>query len=83
MFLAIIIPPARKDKVVAVLVLLSFVLSFACGHLPVISDLSGGTRTIVLTVAISSVAAILFPVKTHQADDSDIQNRRKDFPYDT
>lgn len=70
MFLAIIIPPARKDKVVAVLVILSFVLSFACGHLPVISDLSGGTRTIVLTVAISSVAAILFPVKTHQADDS-------------
>ena len=70
MFLAIIIPPARKDKVVALLVILSFVLSFACGHLPVISDLSGGTRTIVLTVAISSVAAILFPVKNHQADDS-------------
>lgn len=70
MFLAIIIPPARKDKVVAVLVILSFVLSFACGHLPVISDLSGGTRTIVLTVAISSVAAILFPVNAQQADDS-------------
>ena len=29
MFLAIIIPPARKDKVVAVLVAISFVLSFA------------------------------------------------------
>ena len=63
MFLAIIIPPARKDKVVAVLVALSFALSFACNYLPGISALSDGTRTILLTVLISSVAAVLFPVK--------------------
>ena len=63
MFLAIIIPPARKDKVVAVLVIISFVLSFASVYLPVISSLSGGTRTILLTVIISTVAAILFPKK--------------------
>ena len=37
MFLAIIIPPARKNKVVAALVLLSFALSFACGRLPLVS----------------------------------------------
>ena len=46
MFLAIIIPPARKDKVVAVLVAISFALSFACNYLPGISALSDGTRTI-------------------------------------
>ena len=40
MFLAIIIPPARKDKVVAVLVAISFALSFACNYLPGISALS-------------------------------------------
>ena len=38
MFLAIIIPPARKDKVVAALICISFVLSFAGGSLPVISS---------------------------------------------
>ena len=63
MFLAIIIPPARKNKVVAALVLLSFALSFACGRLPLVSSLSSGTRTIILTVALSAGAAFLFPVK--------------------
>ena len=68
MFLAIIIPPARKDKVVAVLVAISFALSFACNYLPGISALSDGTRTILLTVLISSAAAVLFPVKNQEAE---------------
>lgn len=45
MFLAIIIPPARKNRIVAALVLLSFALSFACNYLPGVSALSDGTRT--------------------------------------
>lgn len=44
MFLAIIIPPARKNRIVAALVLLSFALSFACNYLPGVSALSDGTR---------------------------------------
>ena len=63
MFLAIIIPPARKSKIVAALVAISFFLSFVCNYLPGISSLSDGTRTILLTVLISSAAALLFPVK--------------------
>lgn len=63
MFLAIIIPPARKNRIVAALVVISFVLSFTCEYLLGISALSGGTRTIILTVAISAAAAVLFPVK--------------------
>ena len=62
MFLAIIIPPARKNRVVAVLVMRSLSLSFACGCLPGIASLSDGTRTILLTVLISCGAAVLFPV---------------------
>ena len=62
MFLAIIIPPARKSRVVAALVAISFALSFVCNYLPGISALSEGTRTILLTVLISSAAAVLFPV---------------------
>ena len=66
MFLAIIIPPARKDRIVAVLVVISFVLSFLCSYLPGISALSEGTRTILLTVAISGAAAVLFPVRQEE-----------------
>lgn len=63
MFIAIIIPPARKDKVIAVLVIISFIASFSFSRLPMLSSMSEGTRTIILTVVISALAAILFPVK--------------------
>ena len=70
MFLAIIIPPARKNRVVAVLVVLSFALSLVCNYLPGIASLSDGTRTILLTVLISCGAAVLFPVPT-QAEEAE------------
>ena len=63
MFIAIIVPPARKSKVIAVLVVLSFAASLACGYIPWIRDFTAGTRTIILTVILSVGAALLFPVK--------------------
>lgn len=66
MFLAVIIPPARKNRVIALFVLVSFAASFAATYLPLISQLSGGTRTIILTVLISAIAAILFPVNEEE-----------------
>lgn len=66
MFLAVIIPPARKNRVIALFVLVSFAASFAATYLPLISQLSGGTRTIILTVLISAIAAILFPVSEEE-----------------
>ncbi len=62
MFLAIIIPPARQNRVVAALVLASFAASWSFTLLPLVSALSDGTRTIILTVALSALAAALFPV---------------------
>ncbi|MBE5870579.1 MAG: AzlC family ABC transporter permease [Lachnospiraceae bacterium] len=61
MFLAIIIPPAKEDKVVLGLVIISFLVSFLFGRIPVTAKLSGSTRTILLTVVISAAAAICFP----------------------
>lgn len=63
MFLAVIIPPVRRNKVIAGLILISFALSFAGSYLPVFAQNSSGTRTIFLTVVISAVAAVLFPLK--------------------
>ncbi|MBQ9085974.1 MAG: AzlC family ABC transporter permease [Clostridia bacterium] len=62
MFISVFIPEAKKNRVVAVLVAVSFVASYACEHLPVIGAWSEGIRVILLTVLISLVAAILFPV---------------------
>ena len=63
MFLAIIIPPARKSKIILGLIAVCFALSIAASYIPFICELSEGTRTIILTVAISTVAALLFPVR--------------------
>ncbi len=63
MFLAIIIPPARKNRVIAGIILISFALSLAFAKLPIVSQISSGFRVIILTVVISLFAAILFPVK--------------------
>ncbi len=63
MFLAVIIPAARSSKVLLGIVICSMALSYAAGRLPVISSLSGGTRIILLTIVISAVCALLFPVK--------------------
>ena len=62
MFLAIIIPPTRRERAVGILVAVSFVCSLACSVLPLLKTLSGGMRTIILTVAISSAGALLRPV---------------------
>lgn len=64
MFIAIIIPPAKKDKIVLLMVLLSFGASYAASVLPVVRDISEGTRTIILTVVLSAAAALIFPKKT-------------------
>lgn len=69
MFIAIIIPPAKKDLTIKITVLVSFALSFAFSALPLIKTLSSGTRTIILTVLISSVVAILKPVKDEEKEE--------------
>lgn len=71
MFLAIIVPPARENRVVMWCVLMSFLASFSLSVMPPFAAWSTGTRTIVLTVAISSAAALLFPVSDDQLEGSD------------
>lgn len=65
MFLAIIIPPMKKDRAIALCVISGFAASWAAGlFLP----LSAGTRTILLTVGLSSLAALMFPIQEGKAD---------------
>ena len=68
MFLAIIIPPAKKDRIVGVLVALSFAASYAASRLPGVKALSEGSRTIILTVIIAGAAALLFPVEDREKE---------------
>lgn len=60
MFLSIIIVPAKKDKVIAVCIIISFISSWLCQK---ILPLSEGTIIILLTILISAAAAYFFPRK--------------------
>lgn len=63
MFIAIIIPPAKQDKAVAISIIVSFLLSYGASIAPLVSDISSGMRTIILTIVISAAAALLAPIK--------------------
>lgn len=66
MFIAIIIPPSKKDRGVLIAVVVSFILSGLCAIMPVLEEMSSGTRTIVLTILISALAAIVKPIKDEE-----------------
>ena len=74
MFLAIILPPARKSRTIAVLVALSMAASAAltvlCNRLS-LTGFTEGFRIVALTIAISLAAAILCPVKDHEGEVSE------------
>ena len=69
MFIAIIIPPARKNKIILSIVALSMIASLIFTYAPIVSQISSGFRIIILTVVIAALAAIFFPVKDEEVQD--------------
>ena len=66
MFMSIFVPHARKNPVIAGLLAVSFALSWLFNALPVFGGISSGMKIIILTVAISLAAALLFPVEVKE-----------------
>lgn len=66
MFIAVFVPPARKDRTIAVVVLAAMAASWLMATLDIFSFLSSGTQVIILTVVISAVAAWLRPIKEEE-----------------
>jgi len=63
MFLAVIIPPAKGNKVLAGIILLSMVMSLIFTKVSVLSQISAGFKIIALTILIAGLAAVLFPLR--------------------
>lgn len=72
MFLAIIIPAAKKNRIIAGIVAVSMLCSFVFTKAPVLCEISSGMQIILLTVVIAGAAAYLFPIKEEggKADES-------------
>lgn len=63
MFIAIIIPPARENRVIAGIVAVSMILSLIFTEVPFLGSISSGFRIIILTLLIGGAAAFLFPLR--------------------
>lgn len=69
MFIAIIVPPTKKDKVLLQIVVISMLLSLGFAVTPILKEISSGFRVIILTLIIAGAAAYFFPIKEEEAHD--------------
>ncbi|MGI6085321.1 MAG: AzlC family ABC transporter permease [Acetivibrionales bacterium] len=63
MFLAIIIPPAKRSRSVLCVIILSVAISFLLHYTPYLNKLSEGFVIIICAIATSGFGALFFPVK--------------------
>lgn len=63
MFIAIIIPPAKKDSAVLKVVLIAIAFSCILKFTPVLNNISSGFSIIICTIVAAAVGAVLFPIK--------------------
>lgn len=63
MFIAVFVPQVKKDRIIGVLIITCLLFSYLFTIIPVLSTISVGTKTIILTILISSLAALICPIK--------------------
>ena len=62
MFIAIIIPPAKKNRMILGLIIVSMITSWLFEVLPILNLISSGFKIIIVTILIAGLAAYFFPV---------------------
>ncbi|GAE87165.1 AzlC family ABC transporter permease [Acetivibrio straminisolvens] len=63
MFIAIIVPPAKKSKPVLMIVLISVAINLALKYIPIFSFISSGFGIIISTILGAGIGAAIWPVK--------------------
>jgi predicted branched-subunit amino acid permease len=77
MFIAIIVPPAKKSKPVLNIVLISIGISIVIKYVPFLDFISSGFRIILATILGAGIGASLWPVTDNAAGDSENQSNMK------
>ena len=73
MFVAIVLPPARDNKNVAVVAIIALVASCIVRYAPILNTLSSGTSIIICTLIAAAIGAALFPVEMNDTDESKVK----------
>ena len=66
MFIAIVIPPAKKERNIFIAVVLALLFSCLFAWVPVLKTVSAGISIVICTVAAAAVCAWLFPVRDEE-----------------
>ncbi len=77
MFIAVVVPPTKGNKVLRVIVPLSMIASAIFAFAPYLREIDSGYRTIILTIVIAFIAAILFPVKEEAPGENSQEAEKK------
>lgn len=67
MFCAIIIPPAKKSRILSAVIIIAMLASTIFTFAPLLRDIPSGIRVIILTVSIAGIAAWVAPMKEEAA----------------
>lgn len=70
MFVAIVMPPARKNPHIALVAIIALAISCVLKYVPVFASISSGFAIIICTVLAAAVGAIFFPVEATGEVDS-------------
>lgn len=70
MFVAIVMPVAKKEKMTALCVLFAIAISCAFRYIPLLKAVPSGFTVIICAVVASVVFAIIAPVKTEEREDA-------------
>lgn len=71
MFIAIVIPPAKKNRGVLVVAATAIVLSCILYYVPLFDNISSGFSVIICAVAASVLGAVVFPVPSSDEEESE------------
>lgn len=68
MFLAVVIPPAKKNKAILWVVVLAMVISSMFKLIPLLQAVSAGFVIIITTVIVAALGAFFFPISEGEVD---------------
>ena len=69
MFVAIIVPPAKKDRGILFAVAIAALISCAIKYIPLFSFITQGFAIIICALLAACLAALIFPVKEESEND--------------
>ena len=83
MFIAIIVPPAKKSKPILICIVIAIAISCLFYFTPYVKDhVSSGVRVIISAIVAAGITAFVFPIKIEDEENKEEVNKDEEAPED-